>query len=242
MHHGSRRAVVVVGLLAASFWGGGSASAASGNPSADCVEGWTAPPPGSELYDEGLDLIRGQMGIQGDFDVDEMRYFLGPDVPWIIEPHFDVVRRWYVKASLVDDPEFRGRWLLEYRAPDRRGISAAAPYDTVGYQSPDWRGFAGDGPPRHVPGLPGEWPGVEYDFVTGEGDSGNPGLPAEVEGCLDEVTAEPPGTLPSSGSSQAGGMALAASLFVAVGGGLVVASRRPRWLAPRTREVRTTRR
>jgi hypothetical protein len=59
-----------------------------------CVEGWDAPAAGTELYQEALYLIRGQMGIDGEFVVDEMRYFLGPDVAWIVEPHFDVVRRW----------------------------------------------------------------------------------------------------------------------------------------------------
>jgi hypothetical protein len=35
-----------------------------------------------------------------------------------------------------------------------------------------------------VPGLPGTWTGVNYDFVTGEGDSGNRGLPDANEGCM----------------------------------------------------------
>jgi hypothetical protein len=81
-----------------------------------------------------------------------------------------------VKASLVDDPNFRGRGLLEHRDQNRRGISAVAPYDTTGYQSRDWRGFTGEGPPRTIAGLPGKWPGID-DFLTGEGDTGNRGLP-----------------------------------------------------------------
>jgi hypothetical protein len=218
--------VVAFGIGASLLTVGNPASAAAGDPAPDCVEGWSTPAAGSDLYDEALDLIRGQMGVDGEFDVDELRYFLGPDVPWIIDPHFDVVRRWYVKASLVDDPGFRGRWLLEYRDEDRRGISAVAPYDTVGYQSPDWRGFTGDGPPRTVPGLPGKWPGLDYDFVTGEGDSGNPGLPAEVEGCLADTGAEPPVTLPTSGSAGTTTTALAAGAFLASGLGLVIVSRR----------------
>jgi hypothetical protein len=36
-------------------------------------------------------------------------------------------------------------------------------------------------------GLPGQWSGIPYDFVTGEGDSGQPGLTAEVVGCLDQT-------------------------------------------------------
>lgn len=101
--------VVVVGLGVSLVTAGGTASASLGAPAADCVQGWDAPAAGTGLYEEALDLIGGQMGIDGEFVVDEMRYFLGPDVPWIVEPHFDVVRRWYVKASLVDDPGFGGR-------------------------------------------------------------------------------------------------------------------------------------
>lgn len=32
--------------------------------------------------------------------------------------------------------------------------------------------------------LPGEWSGIAHDFVTGAGDSGQPGLPDEVADCL----------------------------------------------------------
>jgi hypothetical protein len=226
LQHRLARFVVGVALGASLLAVGSAASAGPGEAAPNCVEGWDALGAGTELYEEGLDLIRVQMGIEGEFVVDEMRYFLGPDVPWIIEPHFDVVRRWYVKASLADDPVFRGRWLLEYRDEDRRGISAVAPYNTVGYQSPDWRGFAGDGPPRKAPGLPGRWRGIEYDFVTGEGDSGNRGLPAEVEGCMANGREEPPVTLPPSGSTRAAGVALAASLFLVSGLSLVAVSRR----------------
>ena len=223
----SARLAVAVGVGASLLTVGSPASASPGDPAPDCVEGWIRPAAGGELYEEALDLIRSEMGVEGDFVVDEMRYFLGPDVPWIIDPHFDVVRRWYVKGSLVADPEFRGRWLLEHRDEDRRGISAVAPYDTVGYQSPDWRGFTGDGPPRTIPGLPGEWPGLEYDFVTGEGDTGNPGVPAEVEGCLADTGEEPPVTLPPSGSPRAVEAALAAGVLLLAGIGLVAVSRRP---------------
>lgn len=163
--------------------------AAAAAPSATCVNGWVAPVPGSAEYTEALNLITGQMGVSGDLVVDEMRYFTGPEVWWIAASPDAVVERWYVRASLADDPAFRGRWLLEARSATVRGISAVAPYDTTGYQSPDWRGFVGEGPPQTIAGLPGQWGGIEYDFVTGEGDSGNPGLPDEVVGCM-------PGGLP----------------------------------------------
>jgi hypothetical protein len=226
--------VAAVGLGASLLTVSGTASAGSGNPASDCVEGWDAPAAGSELYEEALDLIGDQMGIDGEFVVDEMRYFLGPDVPWIVEPHFDVVRRWYVKASLVGDPGFRGRWLLEYRDEDRRGISAVAPYDSVGYQSPDWRGFTGDGPPRTIPALPGQWPGIDYDFVTGEGDTGNRGLPTEVEGCITDGGEEPPVTIPPTGSTRADDVAAAAGVFLVAGISLVAASRPRRRAATRS--------
>lgn len=43
----------------------------------------------------------------------------------------------------------------------------------------------GDGPPRAYADVPGLWPGIPYDVVTGEGDGGMPGLPDEVLGCLE---------------------------------------------------------
>jgi hypothetical protein len=157
----------------------------SGPPGEGCVEGWTTPPPGSPKRQEPLDLIRAQMGLTGLFKVDAMRYFQGPEVPWITDPRPQFVERWYVKASLVDDPSVRARWIVERRNEDVRGISAVAPFDTTGYESPEWRAFTGEGDPVIVPGLPGQWSGVNYDFVTGEGDSGNPGLPEQNLRCLD---------------------------------------------------------
>jgi hypothetical protein len=56
--------------------------------------------------------------------------------------------------------------------------------DTFGHESPDSRGFTGEGPPRPIPGLPGKWAGIDCDFVTGDGGSDDRGLPAEMEGCI----------------------------------------------------------
>jgi hypothetical protein len=137
------------------------------------------------VYEDGLELIATQMGLTGSITVQDIRTFTGPDVPWIIEPHYPVVRRWYVKGALPGEPEAGGRWIVERRSDTVAGISAVAPPDTTGYASPDWYGFVGQGPLRVVDGLPGLWAGLEYDFVTGEGDSGHPGLPDEVVGCLD---------------------------------------------------------
>jgi len=124
------------------------------------------------------------MGVTGQFEVLAMRYFQGPEVPWILSPRPPFVERWYVKARLLSDPTFAGRWIVERRDAKRAGISAVAPFGTTGYRSPDWRAFEGEGEPRVVPGLPGQWSGINYDFVSGEGDSGNPGLPTENEGCV----------------------------------------------------------
>jgi len=162
-------------------------SPADAPPSATCRDGWTTPAPGSAEYEQGLEILAGYFGITGGVEVAEIRYFTGPDAPGVIEPRFDPVLRWYLKVSQVDDPSWRGRFIVEYRTDTRQGVSAAAPYDTTGYQSPDWRAFEGDGPFREVPGLPGLWAGIEYDFVTGEDGSGNRGLPPEVEGCLGDV-------------------------------------------------------
>ncbi|HYI22961.1 MAG TPA: hypothetical protein VEX62_10030 [Candidatus Limnocylindrales bacterium] len=160
------------------------ASASIGEPAADCVNGWIGTLPNSAEYAEGIAILEGHMGISGPWVVTDMRYFDGPEAPWILEPEYDSVERWYVKASLADDAAFRGRWLLEKRTELIRGVSAVASYSSAGYASPDWTGFVGEGPPTTYLGLPGAWSGIPYDFVTGEGDSGNPGLPDEVVGCM----------------------------------------------------------
>jgi len=160
-------------------------AAQGGQPSDDCIAGWTSPSPGSPEYEDGMQILAGFMGQEGSWQVEEMRHFTGPDAPWIIEPRYEVVHRWYIRAGLADDPEYRGRWLVELRTDRINGVAAVAPYESEGYRAPDWRGFVGDGPPTTYPGLPGRWSGIEYDFVTGDGDHGMPGLPDEVVGCLD---------------------------------------------------------
>lgn len=161
-----------------------SPMATPASPSVGCINGWLSPAAGSADYEEGLIILEGHMGVDGPWTVSEMRFFSGPDVPWMIEPHYDVVERWYIRAALVDDPDYRGRWLIEKRTDLIKGVSAVAPYESFGYESPDWTGFVGEGPPTNYLGLPGAWSGIPYDFVTGEGDSGQPGLPDEVVGCL----------------------------------------------------------
>jgi hypothetical protein len=159
----------------------------AGNAGPGCVNGWIVPARGTRLRVEPLDMIRQEMGITGPFQVIEMRYFTGPEVPWILAPRSPFVEWWYVKAHLVDDPAFRARWLLARRwEPRRQGIAAAAPFDAEGYQSPDWRGFIGDRPPHAVEGLPGMWVGDDFDFTVGDDPYlEHPGLPDEVVHCLD---------------------------------------------------------
>jgi hypothetical protein len=171
----------------ASFSASATASPQVGLPSEGCVDGWSTPLPGSALFDEAVALVQARISwdVPVGPTVAEMRYFTGPDVAWIIEPHYDVVERWYVKTGL--GPETRmlsGRWLVEKRTEQIKGVSAVAAWDSRGYASPDWVGFVGEGAATTYPDLPGLWSGIPYDFVTGEGDSGNPGLPDEVVDCL----------------------------------------------------------
>lgn len=157
---------------------------AGATPSPGCIDGWTAPASGSAEYNAGLEILSGYMGTTGPWRVDEMRYFTGPDQPGIIEPRYDSVERWYIKAALLNDAGYRGRWLIEKRTDEILGVSAVAPWDTTGYESPDWTGFIGDGPPTTYLGLPGQWSGIPFDFVTGEGDGGNAGEPPEIVDCF----------------------------------------------------------
>jgi hypothetical protein len=151
-----------------------------------CVNGWTVPedPEQSELP---FHVIRRTLNVDGEFDVEELRYFEGPESPPSDKGYLLRVDRWYVKAALEADPSFRGRWLIEERTFGS-GLVAVAPFDSQGFESPDWVGFlleeGSDEERQRYPDLPGKWAGTAYDFVTGEGAFDFPGLPAEVIGCL----------------------------------------------------------
>ena len=159
----------------------------SGPPAEDCVEGWTAPRPGTPLATEALRLIGRAVRVPGEPTVVEMRYFTGPDSPPSDKGYLLEVERWYVKLFTGDDPSFQGRFLIE-RREFGSGVVAVAPYDTRGFRSPDWSGFMwdeSDARRRAYPGLPGRWAGTRFDFVRGGAGLGVAGLPADVRGCLD---------------------------------------------------------
>ncbi len=160
-------------------------------PSADCTGGWVTPERGTDLRTEPLDALRARYGVTGLFVIDEMRYFEGPQDPGTIAPRYDYLRFWYVKASQQDDPSFRARWLLVAPPDGEPAVAATAPYGSTGFGPGDWVAFFGESDaPYEYPGLPGQYFGIAYDFVTGiiidsgEPEGGPPGLPAESIGCL----------------------------------------------------------
>lgn len=158
-----------------------------GAASSGCVNGWVTPAPRSGRAERALDVIRRVTGVRGALEVVDMRMFDGPESPPSDKGYLLTIRRWYVKAFAKDDLSFQGRFLVESRTFGL-GLVAVAAYDTTGFRSPDWVGFqfdAGDQEPKTYTGLPGEWPGVPYDFVEGGAGLEIPGLPDEVVGCLE---------------------------------------------------------
>lgn len=156
-----------------------------------CVNGWIEPTD-PEQRELPFHVIRRTMKVDGEFDVDEIRYFEGPESPPSTKGYLLRVDRWYVKAALEGKRSFRGRWLIEERAFGS-GVVAVAPYGSEGFTSPDWLGFQYEGEDEkrvRYPGLPGKWAGIPYDFVTGrDPETGEkvfdfPGLGPEVSGCL----------------------------------------------------------
>ena len=164
--------------------------ATSGPVSESCVEGWVTPPRSSPMFTDPLGVIRRTAPVRGELVVVDMRLFVGPESPPSVgdsaKGYLQVVRRWYVKLYAADELDYQGRFLVEQRAFGK-GLSAVAPYDTEGFTSPDWTGFQYDAAQlarRAYPGLPGRWFGEPYDFAKGGGGLTNPGLPAEVLGCM----------------------------------------------------------
>ena len=157
-----------------------------GAPSARCVEGWRTPPRDTPLFTDPLGIIRRTAPVDGDFVVVDMRYFTGPESPPSDKGYILEIDRWYIKLYVGTDWSYQGRFIVEQRTFGR-GVAAVAPYDSRGFRSPDWTGFqwdSADTEARRYPGLPGEWRGIPYDFVTGGQGLDIPGLPDEVRGCL----------------------------------------------------------
>ncbi|HUP83868.1 MAG TPA: hypothetical protein VM284_06745 [Candidatus Limnocylindria bacterium] len=147
----------------------------SAGPTADCVNGWSTPEAGSVQYDDALSILGEQLNVDGPWQLDAMRYFPGPDG----------ALHWYMRGAVATDANFRGRFLIEASGEDAR-VAAVAPYESSGFQSPDWTGFIGDSEPQTYLGLPGRWSGSAYDFVSGGGVA-PPGLSAELIGCVSDT-------------------------------------------------------
>jgi hypothetical protein len=165
----------------------------------ECVNGYTSPAEGDPIREDGLRILAKALGEAADgrvgpedFEVEEIRYFEGPESPPSEREYILNIRRWYVKASLEEDVSFAGRFLVERRTFGA-GLAAVAPFDSQGFASPDWIGFqyeVQEQSRESYDGLPGRWAGTPYDFVRGttldrqDRVFGFPGLPVEVAGCL----------------------------------------------------------
>jgi hypothetical protein len=153
----------------------------------DCVNGYETLTSGEPGFRRPLHVIARTAGVPNAFRVEEMRYFEGPESPPSEMGYLALVKRWYVKARLEGRPGWQARFLVEER-DFGTGLTAVAPFDTMGFSSPDWRAFQWEGvdsKPVRYPGLPGKWPGTTYDFVLGGAGIDIRGLPREVIGCLD---------------------------------------------------------
>jgi len=151
------------------------------------VNGWATPKEGTSLATQPVEVVRRTARFQGPVTIVDLRYFVGPESPPSDKGYILEIRRWYIKLFAPEDPAYQGRFIVEARRFGR-GVAAVAPYDTAGFNSPDWVGFqwdAADTEPKGYPGLPGTWRGMPYDFVRGGAGLAIPGLPAEVGGCLE---------------------------------------------------------
>ena len=117
------------------------------------MDGWNTPDVGSSEYDDALGILGDQLGVDGPWQLAAMRYFGGTD---------DVLR-WYVRGAMATAANLRGRFLIEARAEDA-GVVAVAPYESSGFQSPDWTGFIGDGEPQTHLGVPGHASGDPHHY------------------------------------------------------------------------------
>jgi hypothetical protein len=90
---------------------------------------WSEPTAGTDDRKAPLDAMRAKLGVNGQFTGVDMRMFTGPDG----------LKRWYVKAHQQDDPDMKGRWLVDAQPDGPPQVVAEADYDTHGYRPGDWR-------------------------------------------------------------------------------------------------------
>ena len=131
-----------------------AAARRAGRRPATCDQGWATPEPGTPQFTDPLGIIRRTTGVKGPLVVVDMRRFIGPESPPSEQGYLLAVERWYIKLYAEDDIAFQGRFLVEARRFGR-GLAAVAPYDTEGFESPDWVGFQFDSASTASEELPG---------------------------------------------------------------------------------------
>ena len=122
--------------------------------------------------------VRRQMDVTGQFRVSTCATSPAPRCPG--SNHF-TPRRSSGGTSRPGSPTIRliqARWLVVRRAPglDTEAIAARSLRHHRPPRSPDGEPSSATASRKPVEGLPGQWAGVNYDFVTGE-DSEQPGPP-----------------------------------------------------------------
>jgi hypothetical protein len=140
---------------------------ATGAKSANCVNGWIQPAPGSDFYRQAQSALQDVLKAQ--YRLSAVRYFAGPLVAGGIGAVY------YLD---VDDPKLPVRLLIVSGAGPAH--VAAAPSGTHGWKEGDWTGFGGTEPPAVHPPLPGTWAGPAFDPVAG----GAALLSPSLTGCM----------------------------------------------------------
>ena len=142
--------------------------------------------PGTPQFTDPLGIVRRTTGVRGPLVVVDMRRFIGPESPPSEQGYLLAVERWYIKLYARDDVAFQGRFLVEARRFGR-GVAAVAPYDTEGFESPDWIGFQFDSASiarRATRDCPDGGRASRTTSFDGGAGLKIPGLPDEVLGCL----------------------------------------------------------
>ena len=161
--------------------------ATRGPVAADCVNGWKTPAEDSARFAEPLELIRRQMGVDGELVVVDMRSFAGPESPPSDKGYLAEVERWYVKAFAQDDLSFQGRFLVESRtfgsgSSRWRRTTRTASARRIGSGSSSTAAIRSRSSTRVCPAC-GRGSRTTSSWAAGGLEI--PGLPDEVAGCLD---------------------------------------------------------